>query len=151
MKLRLLTWGHGRSRSFADLIVALSGNLREPGPTGIVDIRRSRETRNPYWRGTETRRPQWANEEPWGRSYYYLRGLGNAEGAWRGEWVPCRGDELADTQLNVAVKALVRLGALVLICSEADPHRGKCHRVIVAEHIAGGARAMGHDVDVVHV
>jgi uncharacterized protein (DUF488 family) len=127
--LTVYTWGHSRERTFEDLLAALRLTWPEPWRVPIVDVRRSRGSRNPRWHCDGTVRTQLVYL--W---YVWLNGLGNAQSAPSGTWVPARGDAVMEQHLDYAASLLRRYGAVVLVCAERD-HR-KCHRVQVAEALA---------------
>jgi hypothetical protein len=123
--LVVYSWGYSRDRTFDDLLAALPEDRREPGRVAILDVRRSRGSRNQHWHCPYLSR--------W-RDYSWLGCLGNAEGAPRGTWQPALGPERMLDDLDYAESLLHRYGAVVLVCAERD-HR-RCHRVQVAEALA---------------
>ena len=136
--LTVLTWGYSRDRSFEDLLAALPEDLRRWVNVGIVDVRRSRGTWNPHWRGSKWNPPAWVLERElmdWALRYTWLWALGNSKDARPGEWEPCGGLTDVDRQLGILESRLRELGAVVIICAEGDPRPGtrfQCHRVAVA-------------------
>jgi uncharacterized protein (DUF488 family) len=123
--LTIYTWGYSTNRTFEDLLAALPEDRRESGRVAIIDVRRSRRSRNPQWHC-----PHYSHWE----HYSWLMYLGNAEGAARGTWQPALGPKRMQEHLDYATSLLRRYGAVVLICAERDPRR--CHRVQVAEALA---------------
>jgi uncharacterized protein (DUF488 family) len=135
----IYTWGYSRARTFEDLLAALPEDRREPGRVAIIDVRRSRFSRNQHWswvqRGSLRKSPQWEDYNgDWCHWYTWLWGLGNTPKARDGEWIPAQGTDEASRQLGIAASKVRAIGAVVLTCAEQD-HR-HCHRVQVAEALA---------------
>jgi hypothetical protein len=126
--LVVYSWGYGRDRTFEDLLAALPEDRWGPWRIPIIDVRRSRASRNPHWSCRNgSYPPEW-------KIYVWLNHLGNAQEAKRGEWLPAHGPNLMIEHLLIAEGWLRKTGAVVLVCAERD-HR-RCHRVQVAEALA---------------
>lgn len=150
--MKIYTWGYSTNRALDDLLAA----LREDGWCGkttpcLVDVRRSRKSRNPLWDldGSPIAHPR-KDHDTIGRlhgvRYIWADGLGNQGSTPR--WVR---HPLWEKHIGMIVGAMPGgngpvqfAGPWILVCAEKD-HR-KCHRTEVAEELAKLT-----DAEVVHL
>jgi uncharacterized protein (DUF488 family) len=130
----IYTWGYGDSRTFEDLLNALPEELRRPGWTIFMDVRRSRGSRNPSWHCGDRAFPPAFYTEAARRQYVWLYGLGTSGEAGPGVWLPAYGEWLRREQMLDAAREVRRYRTAVLICAEQN-HR-RCHRTQVAALLA---------------
>ena len=116
----IYTWGYGRERPRHAAREAIDAAGYRYNPL-IVDIRRSRRSRNPHWD---------APQDPFFYSgMVWARALGN--GAHSSKWVRLDG---AGDDLEFLADRLRMPQAICLVCCETDWRR--CHRRHVADELA---------------